>query len=476
MRVSATAFALVAQSVACSVKEKSQQTKRSEVIEAKQAHTGFSFCFIEVTSKFMYKERVRDGERDALETKLRKNAGISTMNMSAFVSKRQQRKQSQLHQTVDFTSPILLTELRKVRWVGWSGKSWERRANLAYSTACSPPHWLVHWPYCNKNKSERYDSSIRTLLKRRREGLCIDTEEPCSKPGGLPLFHFVLLIGSSSKEHIHGAMYTTPRIIPSFHRGKIKKKKRYSDRAFMTSLRFASFLWVDVIEIAQLPIWSTERRQKEYDSIGLTPSLLTCSYRWEGVSSVTDCSFLRRLDSLTVPAIPSALERKDCALVPISQSNQIKKKIVEHNSHSSKRGQWLQMVWLTVRSKRSNEKLFGHDFQKAPLMGGILGGSPPFVFFVFGKSGNYSRVVRRCPGSYSSVFCRYWSIEPKEKADNPTHTYSKMGNKAASVFFLDKEEAKSELDHYQDFQADLFRARVPLSGEDAGLFTLPGMV
>lgn len=56
---------------------------------------------------------------------------------------------------------------------------------------------------------------------------------------------------SSSKEHIHGAMstyvrlvdqtirYTTPRIIPSFHK---KKKKRYSDRA----VRPSSFL-LDVL-------------------------------------------------------------------------------------------------------------------------------------------------------------------------------------------------------------------------------------
>lgn len=36
--------------------------------------------------------------------------------------------------------------------------------------------------------------------------------------------------------------YTTPRIIPSFHRGEIKKKKRYSDRA----VRPCSFL-LDVI-------------------------------------------------------------------------------------------------------------------------------------------------------------------------------------------------------------------------------------
>lgn len=36
--------------------------------------------------------------------------------------------------------------------------------------------------------------------------------------------------------------YTTPRIIPSFYRGEIKKKKRYSDRA----VRPCSFL-LDVI-------------------------------------------------------------------------------------------------------------------------------------------------------------------------------------------------------------------------------------
>lgn len=71
---------------------------------------------------------------------------------------------------------------------------------------------------------------------------------------GSPLFHFIRFIGSSSKEHIHGAMstyvrlvdqtirYTTPRIIPSFYRGEIKKKKRYSDRA----VRPCSFL-LDVI-------------------------------------------------------------------------------------------------------------------------------------------------------------------------------------------------------------------------------------
>ncbi|KAK7375857.1 hypothetical protein VNO78_35170 [Psophocarpus tetragonolobus] len=52
------------------------------------------------------------------------------------------------------------------------------------------------------------------------------------------------------KENINGAMstyvrlvdqtirYTTPRIIPSFYRGEIKKKKRYSDRA----VRPCSFL------------------------------------------------------------------------------------------------------------------------------------------------------------------------------------------------------------------------------------------
>lgn len=56
------------------------------------------------------------------------------------------------------------------------------------------------------------------------------------------------------KEKINGAMstyvrlvdqtirYTTPRIIPSFYRGEIKKKKRYSDRA----VRPCSFL-LDVI-------------------------------------------------------------------------------------------------------------------------------------------------------------------------------------------------------------------------------------
>lgn len=71
---------------------------------------------------------------------------------------------------------------------------------------------------------------------------------------GSPLFHFIFLMGSSYKEHIHGAMstylrlvdqtirYTRPPIIPSFHRGEIKKKKRYSDRA----VRPCSFL-LDVI-------------------------------------------------------------------------------------------------------------------------------------------------------------------------------------------------------------------------------------
>ena len=61
-------------------------------------------------------------------------------------------------------------------------------------------------------------------------------------------------MNSSSKEHIYGAMstcvrlvdqmirYTTPRIILSFYRGEIKKKKRYSDRA----VRPCSFLF-DVI-------------------------------------------------------------------------------------------------------------------------------------------------------------------------------------------------------------------------------------
>lgn len=32
--------------------------------------------------------------------------------------------------------------------------------SLAYSTACSPPHWLVHWLY--RKRAERYDPSIRT--------------------------------------------------------------------------------------------------------------------------------------------------------------------------------------------------------------------------------------------------------------------------------------------------------------------------
>lgn len=27
--------------------------------------------------------------------------------------------------------------------------------SLAYSTACSLPHWLVHWPY--RKRAERYD-------------------------------------------------------------------------------------------------------------------------------------------------------------------------------------------------------------------------------------------------------------------------------------------------------------------------------
>nr|UBY46597.1 hypothetical protein [Glycine max] len=59
---------------------------------------------------------------------------------------------------------------------------------------------------------------------------------------------------SERKKKINGAMstyvrlvdqtirYTTPRIIPSFYRGEIKKKKRYSDRA----VRPCSFL-LDVI-------------------------------------------------------------------------------------------------------------------------------------------------------------------------------------------------------------------------------------
>mgnify|MGYP007091808425 CR=1 FL=1 len=71
---------------------------------------------------------------------------------------------------------------------------------------------------------------------------------------GSPLFHFILFMDSSSKEHIYGAMstcvrlvdqmirYTAPRIILSFYRGEIKKRKRYSDRA----VRPCSFLF-DVI-------------------------------------------------------------------------------------------------------------------------------------------------------------------------------------------------------------------------------------
>lgn len=81
---------------------------------------------------------------------------------------------------------------------------------------------------------------------------------------GSPLFHFILLIlfmGYSSKEHIHGAMstyvrlldqtirYTAPRIIPSFYRGEIKKKKRYSDRAvrpcsFLLDVIFLGFFYI----------------------------------------------------------------------------------------------------------------------------------------------------------------------------------------------------------------------------------------
>jgi hypothetical protein len=51
---------------------------------------------------------------------------------------------------------------------------------------------------------------------------------------GSPLFHFILFMGSSSKEHIHRAMPTyvrlvdtkrlgIPRIVPSFHRGERKE-------------------------------------------------------------------------------------------------------------------------------------------------------------------------------------------------------------------------------------------------------------
>lgn len=81
---------------------------------------------------------------------------------------------------------------------------------------------------------------------------------------GSPLFHFILLIygmGSSPKEHIHGAMSTyvrlldqtirstAPRIIPSFYRGEIKKKKRYSDRAvrpcsFLLDVIFLGFFYI----------------------------------------------------------------------------------------------------------------------------------------------------------------------------------------------------------------------------------------
>lgn len=43
--------------------------------------------------------------------------------------------------------------------------------------------------------------------------------------------------------------YTTPRIIPSFHRGKLKEKKRYSDRAvrpcsFLLDVIFLGFFYI----------------------------------------------------------------------------------------------------------------------------------------------------------------------------------------------------------------------------------------
>ncbi|KAF1878061.1 hypothetical protein Lal_00022770 [Lupinus albus] len=53
--------------------------------------------------------------------------------------------------------------------------------------------------------------------------------------------------------------YTTPRIIPSFYRGEIKKNKRYSDRA----VRPCSFLldascWASLL----LPQWNKKGRQR----------------------------------------------------------------------------------------------------------------------------------------------------------------------------------------------------------------------
>ena len=82
---------------------------------------------------------------------------------------------------------------------------------------------------------------------------------------------FYLFMGSSSKERIHEAMstyvhlvgqmirYAAPCIIPSFYRGEIKKKEKYSDRAvrpcsFLLNVIFLNFFLHYIRELAYLAL------------------------------------------------------------------------------------------------------------------------------------------------------------------------------------------------------------------------------
>lgn len=119
--------------------------------------------------------------------------------------------------------------------------------------------WLVHWPY--RNRAERYNPSIRTphiswhaergisfykvriTSNKKIHSLWIKYHSKSALPLwmnkrralyrhpwaifvalGSPLLNFILFMGSSSKEHIHGAMSTYVRLVDQTFR-PIKKKK-----------------------------------------------------------------------------------------------------------------------------------------------------------------------------------------------------------------------------------------------------------
>jgi hypothetical protein len=84
---------------------------------------------------------------------------------------------------------------------------------------------------------------------------------------GSPLLHFILFMGSSSQEHIHGAMPTYVRLVDTKRLGiprhvssplsieeRKKKKKRYSDRAvrpcsFLLDVIFLGFFYIKLHKV-----------------------------------------------------------------------------------------------------------------------------------------------------------------------------------------------------------------------------------